>query len=108
MYEELNTITIPPYGVGTSTIYQRRHIYSCPFHITCDNHFYMNVLDYARWKGFTGITQTCHQRLVSHKELKEYLHHKVVNAGDAQPKVMCFKEPIVDVNKMWVGTWEES
>ena len=92
----------PPLGYGDPTIYRRRRVYSRPPHITCDNHFSGdNVLDYAGWKGF-GITQTCRQDRFP-EGLKEYLHHEQVNAGDARPKAMCFKKPIVVVKQVPAG-----
>jgi hypothetical protein len=97
--EELDVSIPPPSGVGAPTIYRRRCIYSHPPHITCDNHFLGdNVLDYAGRKGF-GITQTC-RRDQFPEGLKEYLHHEVVNAGDARPKAMRFQKPIVAVKQV--------
>ncbi len=80
----------------------RRRIYSRPPHITCDNHFSDDsVLDYAGRKGF-GITQICCCDCFP-EGLKEYLHHEVVNAGDARPKAMRFEKPIVAVKQVPAG-----
>ncbi len=56
------------------------------------------MLDYAGWKGF-GITQPCCWDRFS-EGLKEYLHHEVVDAGDALPKAMRFLKPIVAVKQV--------
>ncbi len=101
--EEALTVTIPPpSGYGEATTYVRRCIYSHPPHITCDNHFSgNNVLDYAGRNGF-GITQTCCRDCFL-EGLKEYLHHDVVNAGDARPKAMRFEKLIVAVKQVLAG-----
>jgi hypothetical protein len=100
--EDLMVTIPPPSGYGETTTYMRRCIYSRPLHITCDNHFSGdNGLDYAGRKGF-GITQTCCCDCCP-EGLKEYLHHKVVNAGDARPKVMRFEKPIVAVKQVPAG-----
>ncbi len=36
--DELDMNIPPPLGYGDPTIYRRRHVYSHPPHITCDNH----------------------------------------------------------------------
>jgi hypothetical protein len=89
----------PPNLCKPPTTYTRRHIYSSPPHITCDNHFSGdNVLDYASEREF-GITQTCRRDRFL-EGLKEYLHHEVVNAGDPRPKAMRFEKPIVAIKQV--------
>jgi hypothetical protein len=100
--EELDVSIPPPLGNGDPMIYRRRHIYSHLPHITCNNIFLVdNVLDYAGRKGFR-ITQTCRWDQFP-EGLKEFLHHKQVNAGDARPKAMHFKKPIVVVKQVPAG-----
>jgi hypothetical protein len=96
------TMIPSPSGYGEARRYVRRRIYSHPPHITCDNYFSgNNVLDYAGRKGF-GITQTCCCDRFP-EGLKEYLHHEVVNAGDARPKAMRFENLIVAVKLVLAG-----
>jgi hypothetical protein len=100
--EELDVSIPPPLGYGDPMIYRRRCIYSHPLHITCNNHFLGdNVLDYAGQEGFR-ITQTCLWDPFP-EGLKEYLHHKQVNARDARTKAMRFKKPIVGVKQVPAG-----
>jgi hypothetical protein len=97
--EDLTFTVPPPSGFGEPTTYTRRRIYSCPPHITCDNHFSGdNVLDYAGGKGF-GITQTCRRDRFP-EGLKPFLHHEMVAPGCLRSKAMRYEKPIVAIKQV--------